>query len=240
MITARKSAWFQKLFSLYNRNLLWRRFDGVRARGLSQLKARRRDAPLVIYCNHSSSWDGLLAFHVSHMCGLDSYAMMEEKHLRKYPFHRRLGAFSVVREDPRAALGSIDYAARLLRDKDRVLWIFPQGETAPNDVRPLKLYSGLARIIERTLVADAVPIAMRYEFLDGFRPEAFMRVGAPQRIVVGNPFQPKALTNEFASRLTQTLDDLCGDIAARNFAGYEELIAVRRASSAAATDGRNR
>ncbi|MEJ7709108.1 MAG: lysophospholipid acyltransferase family protein [Pyrinomonadaceae bacterium] len=207
-------------------------------RGLSQLKARRGDAPLVIYCNHSSSWDGLLAFHVSQICELDSYGMMEEKHLRKYPFHRRLGAFSVVREDHKAALRSIDYAARLLRDKDRVLWIFPQGETAPNDVRPLKLYSGLARIIERTLVVDAIPIAMRYEFLDGFRPEAFLRVGTVERIVVGNGFQTKALTAAFALRLTQTLDSLRGDITARDFAGYEELITVRRASSA--TDGRNK
>lgn len=55
MITARKSAAFQKLFALYNRNLMARRFHGLRARGLDALTAQRRDeAPLIIYCNHSS------------------------------------------------------------------------------------------------------------------------------------------------------------------------------------------
>lgn len=229
MITARKSVAFQKLFALYNRNLIMRRFDGLRARGLTALTKRCRDeAPLIIYCNHSSWWDGLVAFHVSQACALDSYAMMEERQLRKYSFHRRLGAFSVVRNDAREALRSIDYAASLLRGTHRVLWIFPQGQTAPNDARPLKFFTGVARIIKRLGMVDAVPLAMRYEFLEEFRPEIFLRVGVPQRIIVGHDFKPKQLTADLEHKLTQTLDALRGDILARDFAAYEEMLVERR------------
>lgn len=229
MITARKSAAFQKLFALYNRNLMRRRFHGLRVRGLDVLTGRRRgDGPLVIYCNHSSWWDGLVAFHVSHVCALDSYAMMEERSLRAHGFHRRLGAFSVVRDDAREALHSINYAAELLRGSDRVLWIFPQGQTTPSEARPLKFFSGAARIIQRLDAVDAVPLAMRYEFLDDFRPEIFLRVGAPQKITAGHSGNAKQLTAELAVSLTQTLDDLRGDVVTRDFALYEELLAPRR------------
>ncbi|MEJ7616037.1 MAG: lysophospholipid acyltransferase family protein [Pyrinomonadaceae bacterium] len=227
MITARKSAWFQRLFALYNRNLMARRFEGLRARGLAQLKERRGDAPLVLYCNHSSWWDGLVAFHVSQVCAFDSYAMMEEKHLREYSFHRRLGAFSVVRE-----ILARRFAASLTPPSccaaRSCIMDFPQGQTAPNDVRPLQFFTGVARIVQSVGVVDAAPLALRYEFLDDFRPAAFLRVGSPERIIVDRNFQPKLLTLAFAEKLTQTLDALRGDILARDFAAYEELLASRR------------
>lgn len=230
MITARKSAWFARLFALYNRNLLTRRFEGLRVRGLDHLRDGDDGWPLVLYCNHSSWWDGLVAFHLSQICQLDSYAMMEEKQLREYPFHRKLGAFSVVREDPRRAFESINYAADLLRDRKRTLWIFPQGRTQPNDLRPLALYGGAARIVERVRRTRAAPIAMRYEFLNDFRPEMLVRVGAPEKIEA-NPearLRPKALTTLFAKRLTDELDALRADIVNEDLGEYREVLAPRR------------
>jgi 1-acyl-sn-glycerol-3-phosphate acyltransferase len=233
MLPARKSKWFERVFGVYNRNLIARRFEGLRVAGLEALLEREREAPLVLYANHSSWWDGLVAFQLSRACGLEQYAMMEERQALAYPFHRRLGAFGVVRESARDGVRAVEYAGRLLKDTNRALWIFPQGLTLPNDARPLRLYTGAARIIERVGHADAAPVAMRYEFLDEYRPEAFVRIGPPQRVKVDADFNARRLTEMFTERLTSALDKLRADILSRDFDGYEEIVAPRRRRKAA-------
>lgn len=228
MITARKSAWFERVFAAYNRNLIARRFEGLRVAGLEHLRGRESDVPLVLYANHSSWWDGLIAFQLGRFCGLEQYAMMEERQLLEYPFHRKLGAFGVVRESARDGVRSIEYAGGLLQKTSRALWIFPQGRTVPNDARPLVLYTGAARIIERVGLADAAPVAIRYEFLDDYRPEAFVRIGAPGRSIVDANFSVKRLTELFTQSLTRTLDELRNNIIAGDLAAYREIVAPRR------------
>jgi chlorobactene lauroyltransferase len=231
MLAARKSAWFERVFAAYNRNLLGRRFEGLRAAGLENLRERPRGLPLVLYANHSSWWDGLLAFQVGRACDLDHYVMMEEEQLRAYAVFRRLGAFSVVREDAREAARSVRYAAGLLRGVERALWIFPQGRIVPNDARPLELYGGAAAVVRRAGGAYAAPVAFRYEFLHDFRPEAFARVGTVERVAAGDGLDvlnSERLTRHFAEALTRTLDGLRADVLAEKFDGYEELVAPRR------------
>jgi hypothetical protein len=232
MITARKSQWFERVFAVYNKNLIARRFEGLRVGGLNILRERPHDAPLVLYANHSSWWDGLMVFQLGRECGLEQYAMMEERQLREYPFHRKLGAFSVVRENPREAMRSINYAADLLSGTNRTLWIFPQGKTEPNSLRPLKFYSGAARIIEKAETVYAAPVALRFEFLDDFRPEAFARVGDLQKFSHHDFSHSKqAIKNTsaaLAENLTATLDSLVADITQNNLADYVEIIAPQR------------
>ncbi len=228
MIPARKSAWFERVFTVYNRNLIARRFEGLRVAGLEHLRDRPRGAPLVLYANHSSWWDGLVAFQIGRVCKLDNYAMMEERHLREHPFHRRLGAFSVVRENAQEAARSVEYAGELLRETSRVVWIFPQGELMPNDVRPLRFYAGVAHVVKRAGGALVAPVAMRYEFLDHFRPEILVRVGEHESIEAGADFSPRIITNSLAEKLAQTLDRVRTDIVRRELADYEEIVAPRR------------
>lgn len=178
MITANKSQWFESLFLAYTRNLFWRRFHELKITGLENLRARDKSLPLVLYANHSSWWDPLAAFVISKKAGLDAFAMMEEKNLQKLKFFRRIGAFSVVRENPREAIKTIRYAVSLLKEKpNRAVWIFPQGEIQPNSIRPLKFYNGAAKIIEQTGKCFAAPVAMHYEFLENWKPTAFACVG---------------------------------------------------------------
>lgn len=212
-----------------------RRFEGLRVAGLEHLRGRTSKVPLVLYANHSSWWDGLVIFQAGWSCRVEQYAMMEERQLRAYPFHRKLGAFGVVRESPRDGARSIEYAGQLIKGTNRVLWIFPQGETLPSDARPLMLYPGAARIIERAGVADAAPVAIRYEFLDDYRPEAFVRIGEPSRLTADARFDARRLTALLAERLTRTLDELRADIIAGAFKGYEEIVAPRRRLKAART-----
>jgi chlorobactene lauroyltransferase len=225
MLEAKKSRWFEEIFAVYNRNLLRRRFHSLRVSGLDFLKGENRSQPLLVYANHSSWWDGLIAFQISRRMRLDSFIMMEEKHLKRLFLFRRLGAFSVVRENPRAAAKSINYAANLLKENsNRTLWIFPQGEILPNDKRPLAFYGGASRVVEKTGRIYAAPLALRYEFTGEFKPEIFVKIAAPELISVDNNFDAKTLTARFERRMTETLDALKTDVLTKTFDDYEKIV----------------
>ncbi len=148
---------------------------------------------------------------------------MEEKQLRNLFLFRKLGAFSVVRENPRQAVKSLNYAVNLLKEKpSRTLWIFPQGEILPNDLRPLHFYNGLARIIERVQDCSAVPLTIRYEFLNEYKPEIFVKIGESENFN-NIDFNFKKLTRNFESRISKMLDELKDDVISRNFANYKKI-----------------
>lgn len=224
MLEANKKRWFEKIFARYNRNLFKRRFHSLRVSGLEILKTKNPQIPLIIYANHSSWWDGLAAFEISRAANLDQFVMMEEKQLKKLQLFRKLGAFSVVRENPREAVKSVNYAVDLLKENSRrTLWIFPQGEILPNDLRPLKFFHGLSRIVEKMGKCLVVSCGVRYEFFGNFKPEVLVGIGSAELISVDKNFNAKKKTDEFESDLTKTLNDLKSDILTSNLQNYENI-----------------
>ena len=221
MLEANKSKLFEKIFSVYNTNLLKRRFHSFRVKGLKNLHRRQTSLPLIIYVNHSSWWDGLAAFQISRKLNLDSFIMMEEKQLRRFFLFRKLGAFSIIRENPRSALQSINYAVDLLKNSDRVLWIFPQGEILPNDLRPICFYNGISKIIQKTGKCSTISITFRYEFLNDFKPQIFANIKQSEQIHIENS---KELTKHFESKTTENLDELKKDILNKRFDEYERIV----------------
>lgn len=224
MLEANKSVWFERIFAIYNRNLLKRRFHSLNISGLDFLKDKNESFPMLIYANHSSWWDGLVIRKILRKFEFENYVMMEEKQLRNLFLFRKLGAFSVVRENPREAVRSINYAARLLRENpNRTVLIFPQAEIFPNDARPLNFYHGLARIIEKVERCAAVPIALRYEFLGNFKPEIYAKIGEPDVFETNKNFDAKDSTKKLERRLTAALDDLKRDVILKTVHDYERI-----------------
>lgn len=228
MLEARKSLWFEKIFSFYNRNLFKRRFHSLQVSGLDNLRAKDPEIPLVVFANHSSWWDGLAAFEISRAARLDSYIMMEEKQLKKLQLFRKLGAFSVIRENPREAFKSLNYAVELLKnDCRRTLWIFPQGKIESNDLRPLKFYRGLSRIVEKIGRCQVACCAMRYEFLSEFKPQIFIKIGLLEIITADRNFKTEQKTSEFENTLARILDEMRSQIEVKDFEGYRDILEQR-------------
>lgn len=225
MLKAKKSLWFESIFAVYNRNLIKRRFGSLKISNLETLQNFDRHFPLIIYANHSSWWDGLTAFEISRAANLDSFVMMEEKHLRRLFLFRKLGAFSVNRENARSARESIEYSAGLLNENSRrTLWIFPQGEILPNDSRPIVFFGGLSKIIKKVRNCYALPLAMRYEFSGEYKPKIFVKIGKADFIEQNENFNIKRQTEDFSKKLTTLLDDLKSDILSGNLTEYCKII----------------
>lgn len=224
MLEANKNRWFEKVFAVYNRNLLRRRFDSLLVKGLQYLP-KSKELPTVMYANHSSWWDGLVAFQISHQTKSDSFIMMEEKQLKQLPVFRKLGAFSVTRENPREARKSIDYAVRLLREKpNTTLWIFPQGEILPNDTRPLMFYNGLSRIIKKVENCRIVNLALRYEFLGSYKPTIFAAIAETKFDTQPEQIDNKTLSKILSAQLTGNLEQLKTDIIFNQTDAYRNII----------------
>lgn len=172
MIKPRKSKLFDFIFRPYCRNLLRRNFNSIRIKGLDELSVK--GSPVLVISNHSSWWDGLIAYYVSKEADLDAYVMMEEKQLARFFLFRFLGAFSVVREKPQAAARSILYSIRLLNSKDAALWLFPQGKIVPFDSRPIEISDGAELIQKRVSGLKPVLVGMKYEYLQESKADVFV------------------------------------------------------------------
>jgi chlorobactene lauroyltransferase len=223
MIPAKKNRLFEDLFLRYTRASLRRHFNSVQVAGLEGFIRLDRTLPMILYCNHSSWWDGQLAFFLSKsVLHINAYAMMEEKQMALYKFFRRIGAFSVVRESPREAVQSIRYAASLFRTPDTALWIYPQGVLLPNDTRPLRFFHGISRVAQRVGRVHLIPVAHRYEFLLEQRPESFTVFGEP--MTVERVDDPKGFTSLLESRLTELLDRLRCTMLEKRLTGFTTVL----------------
>lgn len=224
MLKPNKSIWFEKIFAVYNRNLIKRRFHSLKVKGLEGLLQHDTSLPLVIYANHSSWWDGLAAFEISKQARLNAYIMMEEKQLRRYFLFRKLGAFSVNTINAHKAARSISFAIKLLKNSKNTLWIFPQGKILPSDKRPMEFSRGLSKIIEKVENCSVVSVVFRYEFLAEFKPELFALIDRPEK------YDPHYFSNlvdpshYLASKAEKNLGRLKNDILSEQFDEYKNIV----------------
>lgn len=133
------------------------------------------DVSRIYAVNHSSFWDGIILNHlIRRFRRQRTYCMIDEVQVRRHPFFRRVGGFSVNRENPRDGLRAIEYAAALLNASPCAVLLFPQGRIEHND-SPLRLESGVARLIQSCPMARVVPVSLRYEFWIEQRAEVLIR-----------------------------------------------------------------
>src|SRR5690606_35269060 len=156
-----------------------RLFRGLRVTGGELVP---REGPLVVACNHFSSWDPPVV-GVAIPRPLDFMAKVE---LFSTPlsaaFMRGLGAFPVDRS--RSDVGAIKEALRRLR-AGRAIGVFIQGTRNAGDAEALDGAAYLA-------LAAGAPIA----------PAAVWREGRSFRVAFGEPIQPVGKGREAARSLT--------------------------------------
>lgn len=166
----------------------------------------------MVYANHVGFWDGFMAHAISRATGWDGYCAMEEQNLARYRFLRRLGAFSVRRGDPASALETLRYARGLLRQPEAAVFLFPEGELRPAATALKPLERGV-EVLARAAGAVCLPVAIRYCFLEGERPDVLLEVGAPHQ-----PEGVQGFEERLASLVTRVNE-------VRGLEGFRQLVA---------------
>jgi 1-acyl-sn-glycerol-3-phosphate acyltransferase len=222
MIKANKNELIERFFSIYTRSALRKHFNSIQICGEENF-LNRSSNPAIIYSNHSNWWDGLIAFYLSRSrWNIDAYLMMDEEQMNKYAFFRWIGAFSVNRSIPNEAMESINYAVSLLKNKNAVLWIYPQGLMQPNDYRPIKFFSGVSRIIEKMDGVELIPMTLRYEFLLEQRPDVFVQIGKVK--FFQKPEEIRELTAELQTQLVSDLELLKARVISGTLDGFKVIL----------------
>lgn len=225
MIPAAKSAFVGRLLLADTLRRMRRRFEAVRVAGLAETRARLAAGPLLVVSNHTAWWDPLVALLVSaHLLGADGYALMDAKNLRKLPFFKGIGAFGVDLDDPADGARALRYAAKLLRERGRLVWIFPQGEERPITQRPLGFRPGSAEIGRLARRAAVLPVGIRYEHGNTERPRLYVSVGPP--VPPGGDAETQRLAQEQA--VLRELERIDEALVARDETGFETVLSGSR------------
>ena len=223
LVKAYKHGWPKHAVMAMIRSKTRGHFHGIHAQGLDSLRKELNDDPsgVLFLANHSSWWDFFLALWLNATIPVDGYGMTEHSNMVKYGFFRRVGVYSIDRSDPTSVRASIDYTVELLGRPRAGVWLFPQGTIACNDVRPLEFQGGLRVLLQRAGRLRIVPVALRYEYWQDERPEAFVRFGRP---TWADRSEKGTILESYRARLTEELDALTLDVLSQDAGRFEPLL----------------
>jgi 1-acyl-sn-glycerol-3-phosphate acyltransferase len=169
---------------------------------------------LVVYANHSSWWDPLVAmFSAKNMFNEFSFhAPIEASALEKYRIFSKLGFFPVEQDTFQGAKHFLDVSLRLLARPGTSIWITPEGRFVDARDKSAEFMPGISHLAHslqrRSDNTSAktwfVPIAIEYTFWEERLPEILVWFGQP--LLVSRTESPISKA-DWAKRLTANLRD---------------------------------
>lgn len=227
-----------EVFATYSRWYLSRHFHAVRLAGT--VPRPDDDAALVVYFNHPSWWDPLVAIHLARSFYPErtAYGPIDAAMLERYGFFAKLGFFAVEAGTVVGARRFLAVAEALAAEPATALWITPEGRFTDPRRRPVRLRPGLGRLARRLGAAavggrDTVllPLAVEYVYWQERFPEVLLSFGEPlsaARLAVDLGSGAAAAWDErLAAALEAAQDDLAERAVARDPSAFEVLVGGR-------------
>ena len=183
-------------------------------------------APLVVFANHPSWWDGVTFMLLARRLfpGREGFVPMDAEALEKYAFMRRIGVFGIEQDSARGAVRFLRNAKLVLAAPTHMLWINAPGRFADARERPVPIAPGLARLPEIAPGAVFVPLALEYLFWTERAAEALAACGPPIAGAELAALDRDARTERLRAALTATMDRLAADAVARDPARFTEVV----------------
>ncbi|KDN58239.1 MAG: lysophospholipid acyltransferase family protein [Exiguobacterium sp.] len=200
MIESNKKKWFNDVFSLFVKERQIRPF-------FHTINVRADDVPTpgLFLATHSSFWDGLILLMLNqHYLRHDVHVLMDEEGLRRFPFFRHLGAFSIQKGNLSEVRASLGYASDLL-EAGKSVWVFPQGREYPQEHRPLEIGTGATMLLTKP---DVRLCAIYYAFESHAAPVVYVRFRNYTVVSETRRLQKR----ELAEALERLYDDTRADV----------------------------
>ncbi|MFC7321373.1 lysophospholipid acyltransferase family protein [Halobacillus campisalis] len=205
MLKADKNNFILWGFTRFNRKFLKHHFHNIYVKNSTKKPMNKRTLFMV---NHSSWWDSLVIFFLNEqIIRSDAYGMMHEEGIRRFPFFRKIGMYSINTDDRKHLLESLRYSVDLLHH-DKTVWIFPQGEEQHLEKRPLGFYSGASYISQKVEQLSIVQVSIYYSMEHHKKPNLYIHIGPPLKPEAYANYSRKARTQLFEDKATNQLDQL--------------------------------
>lgn len=138
---------------------------------------------------------------------------MEDKQMQQYSFFKKIGAFSINRDDPRKALTSLRYAVQSMKRDQASLFIYPEGKITPSG-SAMHFEGGLGWLHSKVPKVDFVPIGIYQHTIRHDKPELHLYVG--KKVPVPSNLSNAGKTELFEKELEDLLSEL------RQTAGFDD------------------
>ncbi len=174
------SAWLQNGFHRFLKSYLRRHFHAVAVASRSRTEHLiDADQPLIVYVNHPSWWDPLLAHFLNQhwFPQRQLYAPIDADALKQYRVFAKLGFFGVRSNSSRGAGDFLRTSRSILAASDTALWLTPEGRFADARDHSTTLMPGLAHLCSTLDHAAVLPLAIEYVFWDERLPVCLIRQG---------------------------------------------------------------
>lgn len=173
MLKATHNPFLYGFFKLYTRVKLKRAFTNIFIEGEVADKA----LPVLVIANHFSWWDGFWVMHMNRkLFGRKFYYMMLEEELRKNIFLNKIGGYSVKRGS-RSIIESLRYTVDLLKNRDNLVLLFPQGKIESVHVSGFIFEKGVQRVVAEVAGhAQILFVVNLVEYYSSAKPSLYMYI----------------------------------------------------------------
>lgn len=174
MIKPASTEWTKRLYhTIESRWILRRKFNKIQVHEV-ELKPNHS---ILLLQNHISWWDGFWGSYLCYEYFLKHFhVMVQEDQLKKFPFFRYKGAFSIKKRS-RDVFESLSYAAELLNDPQNLVLMFPQGRLQSMHVTNIEFEQGVFRMMKEIKgPCQVIYCASVIEFMESFKPNVYLHL----------------------------------------------------------------
>ena len=159
----RVRSWFQSGFHAFLRPFLKRHFHAVAIDRESRFESLDESAPLIVYGNHPSWWDPLIAHFLNRTLFPERqfYAPIDADALQQYRVFGKLGFYGVNMDTTSGAAAFLKQSTAILGARERTaIWITPEGRFSDARDHSPELMPGLAHLCNRLSEGYVLPLAI--------------------------------------------------------------------------------
>lgn len=133
-----------------------------------------KNLPILILANHISWWDGFwINYFNEKVTKRKLYFMMLEDQLNKYKFFSKIGGYS-VKKNSKDIIKAIDYTKNLLTDKNKAVFLFPQGEIQSLYTDYIHFEKGIFKIVRDIKNLQIILLCNFIEYFSNQKPTLYM------------------------------------------------------------------
>ncbi|MFG0265479.1 MAG: lysophospholipid acyltransferase family protein [Rhodopirellula sp. JB055] len=250
-VIAKPADWFQNGFHRFLHSYLRRNFHAIAYARETELQTQFHSLaeanpdgaqaspledgslPLIVYSNHASWWDPLLAHAINEQlfAPRQFYAPIDAEALQQYKVFEKLGFFGVQSDSNRGAAQCLKTTATLFQREHSAFLLTPEGRYADIRYHDAELMPGLAHVCSKLDCGWVVPLAMEYVFWDERLPLVLFRFGDLVSIPSVSAWDKSRWSDELTRRLRTSQSRLAELCIQRSSEPFQSLLQGKRGAS---------
>lgn len=192
IIEPKHNFFIDRFFKNYSLRRINKVFEKVEVNG----SFKNQNKPLFVISNHTSWWDGfwIMYLNLKYFHRKFHFMMLEEQ-LKKYWFFNYCGGYSVNKKS-KTIIETLKYTLKLLKDKNNMVLIFPQGGIQSSYQKDITFEKGIEWIVKRAPNIQIIQVANLVDYFSKQKPSLYIYL---KEVNLNSNYTLEELYNQFYS-----------------------------------------